>query len=160
VVLKVRTEKNCPLASLERLARICSELGVQYFSIPYFAGCERLQAECSRGCLLEVSGIDSLPIFKEMAGAGMGRMMVKRAWELYSEWLKEVEQIVVEKVEQTPPAPIEDTMKKEDEKEEEKEKEEKDLPPKLPMLPLQTPPVSNPQTNYRCHMEGSDLKFL
>nr|MBR6778107.1 hypothetical protein [Clostridia bacterium] len=155
-VLKVRIEKNCPLASLERLARICSELGAQYFSLPYFAGCERLQAECSRGCLLEVSGIESLPVFKEMAGAGMGRMIVKRAWELYSEWLKEVEQIVVEKVEQTPPAPIEDTVKKE----EEKEKEEKDLPPKLPTLPLQTSPASNPQTNYRCRLEGSDLKFL
>ncbi len=157
--LKVRIEKNCPLASLERLARICSELGVQYFSVPYFAGCERLQTECSRGCLLEVSGIDSLRIFKEMAGAGMGRMIVKRAWELYSEWLKEVEQIVVEKVEQTPPTPVEESAEKEDKKEE-TEKEEKDLPPKLPTLPLQTPPASNPQTNYRCRLEGSDLKFL
>ena len=91
--LKVRVEKVYPQATLERLARISSEQGAQYFSTPYFAGCERLQIELSGGCLLEVSNIDSLTIFKEMAGAGMGRMIVKDAWGLYSEWLKEVEQI-------------------------------------------------------------------
>ena len=94
-ILKVRVDKVYPQASLERLAHICAEQGVQYFSTPYFAGCERLQTELSRGCLLEISNIDSLTVFKEMAGAGMGRMIVKRAWELYSEWLKEVEKITL-----------------------------------------------------------------
>ena len=96
-ILKVRVDKVYPQASLERLARICAEQGVQYFSTPYFAGCERLQTELSRGCLLEISNVDSLVVFKEMAGAGMGRMIVKGAWELYSDWLKEVEKITVMK---------------------------------------------------------------
>ena len=91
--LKVRTEKIYPQAALERLARIASEQGAQYFSVPYFAGCERLQTELSNGCLLEVSDIPSLTVFKEMAGVGVGRMIVKEAWELYAEWLKEVENI-------------------------------------------------------------------
>lgn len=112
-VLKVRVEKTYPQATLERLARICSEIGVSYFSLPYFNGCERLQTLCKGGCLLELSGIDSLSLFKEMARAGMGRMIIKRAWELYGEWLKEVENITVEKQE---PATL-PSMKEESEKE-------------------------------------------
>lgn len=96
-VLKVRVDRVYPQATLERLARISAEQGAQYFSLPYFAGCERLQAELSGGCLLEISNIDSLTVFKEMAGAGMGRMIIQEAWEMYSQWLKEVEQITVVK---------------------------------------------------------------
>lgn len=105
VVLKARVEKNYPQATLDRLVRICSETGVDYFSLPYFNGCERLQSNCKGGCLLEISGIDTLSLFKEMAGVGMGRMIVKRAWELYSEWLKEVEEITTEKEMETPLPP-------------------------------------------------------
>ena len=104
-VLKARVERQYPQATLERLIRICAEQGVQYFSLPYFTGCERLQSELVGGCLLEVSGIESLAVFKETAGTGMGRMIVKRAWELYSAWLKEVELITVEKEEATPLPP-------------------------------------------------------
>lgn len=103
--LKVRVEKVYPQATLERLARIAAEQGAQYFSVPYFAGCERLQTELCGGCLLEISNIDDLTIFKEMAGAGMGRMLVKDGWELYSSWLKEVEKITV-KVEQASALPV------------------------------------------------------
>ena len=72
-------------------------------------GCERLQPSFANGCLLEVSGIDSLVVFKEMAGAGIGRMIIKRAWELYAEWLKEVELITAPKVEKAilPPPAVE-----------------------------------------------------
>lgn len=103
--LKVRVEKTYSQATLERLARIAAEQGAQYFSVPYFAGCERLQTELCGGCLLEVSNVDNLTIFKEMARAGMGRMLVKDGWELYSEWLKEVEKITV-KAEQTNALPV------------------------------------------------------
>lgn len=97
--LKARVEKVYPQSTVERLIRICSEVGVEYFSMPYFSGCERLQAGCKGGCLLEVSGVDTLPCLKEMARAGMGRIILKGAWGLYCEWLKEVEEIVVEKEE-------------------------------------------------------------
>ena len=94
-VLKVCIDKVYPQATLERLARIAAEQGAQYFSVPYFTGCERLQIELCRGCLLEISNVDTLPIFKEMAGAGMGRILVKDGWRLYSQWLEEVEKITV-----------------------------------------------------------------
>ena len=32
-----------------------------------------------------------------MTGAGIGRMVIERAWERYSEWLREVEEITVER---------------------------------------------------------------
>ncbi len=95
-VLKVRVEKTLPQATLSRLLRICSEVGVNYFSFPYFEGCERLQNEGSGRCLLEVSGVNTLPEFQKMAGAGMGRIITSRAWELYCEWVQEVEKIAVE----------------------------------------------------------------
>jgi deoxyribose-phosphate aldolase len=106
-LLKARVERNYPQATLERLIRICTELGVEYFSLPYFIGCERLQPSFAKGCLLEISGVNSLALFKEMARAGMRRMIVKGAWELYAEWLKEVELITPMEEEQKPfPPPI------------------------------------------------------
>ena len=118
-LLKVRVEKVYPMATLERLTHICCEVGVSYFSVPYFNGCERLQTLCKGGCLLEVSGIETLALFKEMAGAGIGRMIIKSGWELYGEWLKEVEEITLEK-EQTPPLSKEEVVE-----------EKKELPPLL-----------------------------
>ena len=101
-IVKARVEMVYPQATLERLIRIASEVGLAYFSLPYFSGCERLQTVCKGGCLLEVSGIDNLFVFKEMAGAGIGRMLVKGAWDMYNEWLKEVENITVEQEEVLP----------------------------------------------------------
>ena len=120
IILKARVEKNYPQATLERLVRICSELGVAYFSFPYFIGCERLQAFAKGGCLLEVSGINSLPLFKEMAGVGMGRMVVEHAWGLYTEWLKEVEEIAVNREETPALPPPENKVKTEENAGEEK----------------------------------------
>jgi hypothetical protein len=64
--------------------------------------------------------VETLPVFKEMAGAGIGRILIKRAWELYSEWLKEVETITVER-EETPPLLVKE--------------EGKDAPSSAPLLP-------------------------
>ncbi len=108
-LLKVRVEGSYPQATLSRLARLASECGADYFSLPYFAGCERLQAELLRGCLLEISGVDNLPLFQQMAGAGIGRILVSRVWELYGEWLKEAEKITVEAQLQAPTAPLKKT---------------------------------------------------
>ncbi len=94
--LKARVERTLPQATLLRLLRICSEVGVNYFSLPYFEGCERLQAELRGGCQLEISGINTLPLFQKMAGAGIGRMVTSRAWDIYCEWVQEVEKIIVD----------------------------------------------------------------
>ncbi len=94
-VWKVRLERAYPQATLSRLARVASECGAKYLSLPYFAGCERLQSELFGGCRLEISEVNALEDFKKMAGAGMGRILTGQAWELYCEWMKEVEKITV-----------------------------------------------------------------
>ncbi len=133
-VLKVRVDKNYPQATLSRLARLSAEGGAQYFSLPYFKGCEVLQAELSGGCLLEVSGIEKLSDYKQTVGAGMGRILTSHAWEMYTEWLKEVEKITLENTVQGLP-----TQEKREEEIEEK-KEEKTMALALPIaLP---PPAS------------------
>ncbi len=97
-VLKARIEKLLPQTTLSRLLRVCGETEIDYLSIPYFSGCERLLLEPRGNCQLEVSGVDSLPVFQKMAGAGIGRMVTSRAWDIYQEWAQEVEKITVERV--------------------------------------------------------------
>ncbi len=94
-VWKARIEHAYPQATLSRLARVVSECGANYLSLPYFAGCERLQTELFGGCQLEVSGVNTLEELKQTAGAGMGRVLTSRAGELYSELLVEAEKISV-----------------------------------------------------------------
>ncbi len=95
-ILKVRIEKTLPHASLSRLLRVACEGGADYFSLPYYEGCERLQCELVGNCLLEVSGVENLSVFQKMAGAGMGRIVTTRAWEMYCEWVREAEKIALE----------------------------------------------------------------
>ncbi len=103
--LKIRIERILPSATLSRLLRICCEAGANYFSFPYFEGCERFQNELLGGCQLEVSGVDTLPVFQKMAGAGIGRTITSRAWEVYCEWVQEVEKVAVCEVKKTTALP-------------------------------------------------------
>ncbi len=95
--LKIRLERNYPQATLSRAARLVSECGAEYLSIPYFVGCERVLADLFGGCQLEVSGVETLADFKKMTGAGIRRVLTSHAWEIYSSWLEEVEKITVGK---------------------------------------------------------------
>ncbi len=133
--LKVRVEGGYAEGAISRVVRLCGEMGVGYFSVPYYAGCERLAAELTGGCQLEVSGVETLPILQKMMGAGVGRIVTSRAWELYAEWLKEADKITLEEKELPAVA--------------EKEKEEKSSSQKTPKK----------EEDYRCRLEGNTLKF-
>jgi len=89
--VKVEMGEQYSYATMARMARITAEVGAQYFSVPYFAGCERLRFELAGGCQLEVSGVENLADFKKMMGAGVGRIVTSRGYEIYLEWLKEAE---------------------------------------------------------------------
>ena len=95
-VLKACVLGEYPRATLLRLGRLVSELGVQYFSIPYFPGCETFKTELGDGCLLEVTGVKTLEDFKRLTVAGVGRIVLSNAWELYVEWMREVENITLD----------------------------------------------------------------
>ncbi|MBR2441640.1 MAG: hypothetical protein IKB20_01005 [Clostridia bacterium] len=134
---KVCMDKNYPQTTLSQVARIASSIGASYFSLPYFAGCEKMRMDLMGGCKLEVSEVENLEDFKKMIGAGVGRIITRHAWELYNEWMKETEEVVAF------------TPKTEEEK---PKAEPKPLPPALPYK-------QNPETNYRCRLEGTQLKF-
>ncbi len=95
-ILKARVECAYPPAVLSRVARACADAKINYFSLPYFEGCERVQADLSKGCRLEVYGVDTLTDFQKMTGAGVGRIVSSRAWDIYREWMEEVGKITVE----------------------------------------------------------------
>lgn len=143
---KVYMDKSYPYTTIARVARISADIGAQYFSVPYFAGCEKLRVDLVGGCKLEVGEVENLEDFKKMIGAGVGRVITSRVWELYTEWMKETEKIAVftPKAEEEPtnlkPAP------------EIKRVEHKPLPTSLPLR-------VNSQTDYRCRLEGTELKF-
>ena len=156
ICLKVWMDKNHPYASVLKIARICSEINAHFFSIPYFAGCERLRFDLTGGCALEVSEVETLADFKKMQGAGVGRVVTSHIWDIYSEWMREVDKIGLptpEKKNIEPPKTEEKPVsqaqqpQKTEEKPAEKEKTAQNNP-------------CNPETNYRCRLENGRLKFM
>lgn len=149
--LKVRVEKKAFSPALSRVARIACESGAKYLSVPYFSGCERLKTELWGGCKLEVSGVEKAEDFKRLTEAGVGRIVTDRAWDIYSEWLKEADKPTpkphTERLEQKPVEKIPLSNGGEMEKEK-----------TAPSLPLITPQPAT-ETEYRCRLEGADLKF-
>ena len=127
--LKVRLDGKYPYALLSRLARICAEEHIDYISVPYFAGCEKLRADLFGGCLMEVSGVENLPDYKKMIGAGVGRILSSHVASIRAEWMREVDEIRF-------PAPKNPVEEKENKQETEKIAV---LPPSQICLP---PPVA------------------
>ena len=167
--LKVYVGRKLSLTVLGRLARIASEAGARYFSIPYFLGCERLRMDLTGGCQLEVCDVETLADFRKLMDAGVGRIVTEKSWELYSEWLKEASETFAMKPISKESASSALEQKEKAEKKEEQCKKEivSPAPSLLPQglecekeaAPLSAAPL-NPETNYRCRLEGSQLKFL
>lgn len=152
--IKVSVDKQYPRANMARLARLCGELGVAYFCIPYYDGCEVLRMDMSGGCKLQVSEVENLEQYCRLIGAGVGRIVTTRAWEIYNEWMLEVEKIdFPELTEEVDPQILEKTQE-----------EEKPLllPPNLigrePLLPLSERKLA--ETPTCCKTDGAELKFL
>lgn len=96
-VVKACVLTEYPRETLLRLARVASEAGAQYFSIPYFSACETLKSELQDGCQLEVTGVKTLSDFKKLTSANVGRIVSSNVWELYAEWMREVEKITLDR---------------------------------------------------------------
>lgn len=130
--LKVHLDEKYPYALLSRLARICAEECIDYISVPYFEGCEKLRADLFGGCLMEVSGVDNLPDYKKMIGAGVGRILSSHVTGIRAEWMREVDEIRF-------PAPqnhVEEKGNKEN-------GTKKDNSTVLALPPIPLPPVNN-----------------
>ena len=138
--MKVRVEKTSSPTALTRLARIASESGARFFSVPYFVGCERLRMHLTGGCGLEVTGVNAVDDFKKLIQAGVSRIDTKHGLETYTQLLKEIGQM-----ENEIPR-YEMNAKKEQPYTEEK---------RLPSVK-----DNSEETNYFCRLENGELKFL
>lgn len=167
--LKVRVDCVAYNASLSRVARVACEVGASFFSVPYFAGCERLRLELTGGCKLEVSGVENIDDFKRLSQIGVGRIVTDKAWELYTELLKEADEetralfaeqkSVAEEGKQSNPQQSKAEKGNEStpvKVEAENQTEERRLA--LPTVCPSYPPSS--ETDYRCQLVGTELKFL
>ena len=154
--IKVRVERTGSLTALGRIARIASDLHAQFFSVPYFEGCERLRLDLTNGCLLEVTGVEKKAQFEELIRLGVGRIVTASAWEIYNDWVREAN---------APPAvsaPIQDKKESAEKTGEEKaeRKEEKQEKAEGQAAAPEQAKKPNPETDYRCRLVGSDLKFF
>ena len=146
VPLKVRVEQTASLTTLARLARIACETGARFFSVPYFDDCQKLCVNFTRGCGLEVSGVDDTDAFRKLSKAGVARIVTDRGFEIYAEWLKKgYEELVVETV----------NVAKE-EKTEQSSLQTPEQPSKQATEPPQNP---SSETDYRCRVQGTKLTF-
>ena len=152
--IKVSVDKQYPRANMARLARLCGELGVAYFCIPYYDGCEVLRMDMSGGCKLQVSEVENLEQYRRLIGAGVGRIVTARAWEIYNEWMLEVEKIDFPEL----------TGEVDSQILEKTQEEEKPLllPPNFigreSLLPLSERKLA--ETPTCCKTDGAELKFL
>lgn len=165
--MKVRLENTSHPTAVARVARIACEVGASFFSVPYFQGCERIRLDLTGGCGLEVSGVETTAQFEKLKEAGVGRIVTDRAWEIYSELLKRAEEeslaLFAEHKRAETPSP-ETPLKKEENSEAKKEPatEKTSAPPVVNGLlsPVCPSPASSSETEYRCRLEGTQLKFL
>ncbi len=154
VPLKVRVEQTDSLTTLARLARIASETGARFFSVPYFENCERLCVNFTRGCALEVSGVDDTDAFRKLSKAGVARIVTDRGFEIYAEWLKKgYEELVAKSLNVA-------KEEKTDKVEKTPEPSETSEPSKqLPAQANEKTENKSSETDYRCRVEGTKLTF-
>lgn len=126
---KVAVEKSEVSTSLVRVARIASEVGAAYFCVPYFTGCERLRLELTGKCRLQVSGVTSAQVCNKLFSFGVGRVVTSQAWEIYNEWLADM---------QKPKTAVERVTTK---------------------IEKRIDKTANDETDYQCKLEGNKLMF-
>ncbi|MBO4940045.1 MAG: hypothetical protein J6D30_03330 [Clostridia bacterium] len=103
-IVKAAVFGELSLAVYSRLARLVSEVGLQFFCIYSFSGCEKLRFDLINGCKLEIMGIQTLQDFKRMLTFNVGRIVTDSAWEIYGAWLQEADKIEFAKMlEKAPP---------------------------------------------------------
>ena len=162
VPLKVRVEQTDSLTALARIARIACETGARFFSVPYFQGCERLGVNFTRGCALEVSGVDDADAFRTLSKAGVARIVTDRGFEIYAEWLKKgYEELVSQTVSVTKEEKTQTT--EETEKTEKTEKSPAQTGEQTDKQEMgsskNSRENSSSETDYRCRLEGTKLTF-
>ncbi len=156
-VLKVKIPKQLSPSALTRVARVCSDTGVHFLTVPYFSGCERLRLDLTGGCELEVVGVENFADYRRLIGAGVRRIVTDHAWEFYSEWLKECgEYSYLQDRNGKVFSP--NTGNRQGGKGIEKEKNGQKTVQNSLVEPKSG--ENSSETEYKCRLEGTQLKFL
>ncbi len=152
-VLKARLDARCSPERLARVSKICSDVGVDYLSVPLYDGCERVQSGLSGKCRLEVFGVETLEQYRKLVASGVERIVTERVEEIQAEWLKEVEKIAF-------PNRVEESVKaiEREEPAVEQEKADKQIEEKGQIETDKT--AREKENDYECRLEGAELKFL
>ncbi len=160
--LKVRMERTASPTTVARIARLASDAGAAFFSVPYFPGCERIRVDMTNGCKLEVTDVNDAKEFRRLLASGVGRVVTEKAWEIYSEWIREANE-----------PKLSTQLKNSSSKGQD---DEVKVPPlcgdcaqssqtsltnsSSDSEKKECAPKRNEETDYYCRLEGSDLKFL
>lgn len=173
--LKVWINKGYPQTCVSQLAKLCGELGVSYLCVPYYEGCEKLRIDLTGGCKLQVSEVETLEEYRKLVLAGVQRIVTERGWEIYHDWMREVEKInfpqlntpiTATPITEKPQTELKPNVSEKPVAEDKEEKKQKDvlLLPSAAHKPLEelseTRKTKNAETEYCCRLEGSELKFL
>lgn len=155
-VLKARLDRHCSAERLARVSKICSDVGVDYLSVPLYDGCERVQSGLSGKCRLEVFGVETLEEYRKLFASGVERIVTERVEEIQAEWLKEVEKIAFPKrLDERASAVKEELPMVEEQKEAEIKAEVE-----AEVMGESDKASRNQENEYKCRLEGAELKFL
>ncbi len=160
-VLKARLDKRCSPERLARVSKICSDVGVDYLSLPLYDGCERAKSGLSGKCRLEVFGVETLAEYQKMARAGVERIVTDRVEEIQAEWLKEVEKIAFPNLaDEVKKDVLLEGTKKESKREEEREDSDTVKTEQSAQQNIASKTAREKENDYECRLEGTELKFL
>ena len=94
-IVKIAADAELGYEEFLRLARLASETGAKFLSVPYFAGVERLRRDMHDQCMLEVTGVENAADYKTLVAAGVERIGSSHAETIYKEWMAEAEKTAI-----------------------------------------------------------------
>ena len=145
-ILSVYAPLEIAYTAKAKAARLASEAGANFFTTPWFFGCERLRFDTCGRCKTEISGKMDLAEMRKLLALGI-RVVPENVWELYVEWTQEVGKISFSS---------QDTSLRES-----KTGKAVETLQKTALLPLPAKGESkNQETEYCCRLENGKLKFL
>jgi len=80
-------------ADFLRAGRLAADCGAKFLSVRFFPDCGRLKRDLHDVCMLEVTEVETASDYKALIAAGVERIGTSHAEEIYSELMKEAENL-------------------------------------------------------------------
>ncbi len=92
-VVKVAADSSFTYADFLRAGRLAADCGAKFLSVRFFPDCGRLKRDLHDVCMLEVTEVETASDYKALIAAGVERIGTSHAEEIYSELMKEAENL-------------------------------------------------------------------